>query len=464
MLTTKRALIVLPAVLAVVLCAHAQRLQRDANASPPPANTPAGGVTTPQPAKPVKLHDENSIVALVNDFPVTAYELNQRVGLVLATSGGALDTPEMKKKVREQVLDQLETELLQRQEAQKNDITVSSVEVNKYVQTILDENHMNLDQLKQVLARGGVQIATFRSQIATSLLWQRAVQEHFAGRVNISPESVDAEMKRIKEGDNKTHFAVSEIFLAVDNPDLDEKVHKQAEDIDAQLKQGAQFASIARQFSQSPSAAQGGDIGTVYDGQLAPELNNALLTMKTGDISQPVRSIGGYYILALRQRYEPVGTKIEQVTPTAADLPATLPLGRILLRLPPKPEADYLEKVMRIAEQIRDGVHGCEVASKIPAQMPGVLYFPLGDVRLADLSPQVRDVLAKTESGGNAAPFRSDVGIEIFVRCDKPVEHKRAWEDPTREQVESQLFNEQISALARRYVRDLRRNAHIEVR
>ncbi len=466
MLTTKRALIVLPAVLAVILSAHAMGtdpIRREANATPAPANTPAGGVADTEAPKPAKQHDENSIVALVNDLPVTQYELRQRMGLVMATSA-IPKTPEMEKKVREQVLDQLETEVLQRQEAAKNDISVSSVEVDKYVQNILDENHMNLDQLKQVLAHGGVQIATFRAQLAASLLWQKAVQEHYAGRVNISPETVDAEMARMKEGANKAHFTVSEIFLPVDNPDLDEKVHKQALDLDAQLKQGGQFAALARQFSQSPSAAQGGDIGTVYDGQLAPELNKTLLSMKTGDLSEPVRSIGGYYILLLRQRYEPVGTKIMQATPTAADLPATLELGRILLRLPPKTDADYMQKVMAIAGQIQEGVHGCEIASKLPSQMPGVLYFPLGNVRLADLNEQARDALAKTEPGGNAAPFRSDVGVEIFVRCDKPVIKQVPWTEPTREQIENQLFNEQISALARRYARDLRRSAHIEVR
>lgn len=459
MLTTKRALIVLPAVLAVILSAHAMGtdpIRREANATPAPANTPAGGVADTEAPKPAKQHDENSIVALVNDYPITQYELRQRMALVKVTTPVPVS--------REQILEQLETELLQRQEAQKNDITVSSVEVDKYVQNILNENHMTVDQLTQVLAHGGAQISTFRAQLATQLLWQKAVQEHFAGRINIAPEMVDAEMARMKEAANKAHFEVSEIFLAVDNPDLDEKVRKQAEDLDAKLKQGAQFAASARQFSQDPSSREGGDIGVVFDGQLAPELNKALLSMKTGDISEPIRSTGGYYILLLRQRYEPVDAKIEQYVPTAADLPATLELGRILLRLPPKTDADYMQKVMAIAGQIQEGVHGCAVASKLPSQMPGVLYFPLGNVRLADLNEQARNALAKTEPGGNAVPFRSDVGVEIFVRCDKPIIKQVRWQEPTREQVENQLFNDQISVLARRYTVDLKRNAHIEVR
>jgi peptidyl-prolyl cis-trans isomerase SurA len=435
----------------------------ESNKQAPGAPAAAAVPEAAQPKKPVKPHDENGIVALVNDLPITSYELRQRIALVMSTSN-IPRTPEMEKKVRSQVLEQLETELLQRQEAAKNDITVSSVEVDKYVQGILEENRMTLEQLKGVLAHGGVAMSTFRSQIAAQLLWQKAVQEHYAGRVNITPEAISAEMTRIRDSANKAHFMVSEVFLPVDNPDLDDKVRKDAENIESQLRSGGNFAAIARQFSQSPSAAQGGDMGMVYDGQLAPELNKALLAMKTDDMSPPIRSIGGYYILVLRQRFEPLGTKIVETTPSAENLPPVLPLGRILLRLPPKPTKEYLDRVMQIANQIREAIPSCDMASKIPEKIPGSLYFPLGNTRLSDLNQQTRDALAKTESGGAAEPFKSDAGIEIFVRCDKAVPKQVAYQMPKREEIEQQLFSEQISALARRYNRDLRRSANIEVR
>lgn len=446
-----------------------------ATAEPEAAKLPAAATgdaqtatVAPADAKPKKRHEENGIVALVNDIPITTYELRQRMNLVMVTSGMQKPTPEIEKKVREQVLEQLETETLQRQEAIKNDISVSSVEVDKYLQNILDENRMTKEQFQEVLSRGNVQLATFRSQLSSQILWQKAVQERYAGRVQISPEAVDAEMARIKESAHKAHFAVLEIFLAVDNPDQDDKIKKKAEDLETQIKGGASFPQLARQFSQSPSAAQGGDIGVVYDGQLAPELNAALASMKTGDMSPPIRSIGGYYILVLRQRYEPAGTKLEDDKPETVGLPATVPLGRLLLRLPPKPTADYMEKVMQIAHQIQSAVaqapQSCEFAAKVPSQAPGVLYLPLGQTRVADLNDQARAALEKTELGGVAAPFRSDAGIEIFVRCETKVAKKVSFPVPTREQIENQMFSEQISALARRYQRDLKRSANIETR
>jgi peptidyl-prolyl cis-trans isomerase SurA len=58
----------------------------------------------------------------------------------------------------------------------------------------------------------------------------------------------------------------------------------------------------------------------------------------------------------------------------------------------------------------------------------------------------------------------SEAGLEIIARCDKRVAVQTAYVMPTRQEVENQLFEQQISALARRYIRDLKRNANIQVR
>ena len=84
--------------------------------------------------------------------------------------------------------------------------------------------------------------------------------------------------------------------------------------------------------------------------------------------------------------------------------------------------------------------------------------------KLSDLSQQIHDVLAKTAPGTAAAPFQSAAGVELFVRCDKAIVKKQKFTLPSRKEVEQELLNEQISAMARRYNRDLRRNADIEAR
>ena len=88
----------------------------------------------------------------------------------------------------------------------------------------------------------------------------------------------------------------------------------------------------------------------------------------------------------------------------------------------------------------------------------------LGNATLSDLSPQIQDAMKNTRPGEAALPFLSDAGVELIGRCDKRIEVKTAYVMPTRQQVEDQLFQNQIATLARRYLRDLKREANIQVR
>ena len=142
------------------------------------------------------------------------------------------------------------------------------------------------------------------------------------------PEDVNAELARIKQAANKPRFLVSEIFQAVDSPEQDAKVQKDMADLDNQIQLGAPFSSVARQFSQNPTAAQGGDLGWIQEGQLPSELETRLKTMNAGDVTQPIRAVGGYYILQLREKQQPAGSKLPD-TPKESASAATRAARRI---------------------------------------------------------------------------------------------------------------------------------------
>ena len=204
----------------------------------------------------------------------------------------------------------------------------------------------------------------------------------------------------------------------------------------------------------------------MHDGQLAPELNDALRKLPIGGITPPIRSAGGYYILALRDKQEPAGTKIaDPVTPAVPEKPGYLPLARLLLPLPPKAPPDYVDGAMKAATTIRQRIASCEQLQKMVSGVRGAVFMNLGEMKLSDLSQQIRDELAKTQSGEPTQPFRSSAGIEVIARCDKPAPKQASqFVMPTRKQVEDRLFQQQISALARRYIRDLKREGNVETR
>jgi peptidyl-prolyl cis-trans isomerase SurA len=408
--------------------------------------------------------DSDGIAATVNDISVSEFELRQRMSLFLATAGIQQANDEEKKRIRGQILEQLENEKLQLQEAIKKHITVSPAEVDNQINHMVTDNHLTIEQLREVLTNAGSSEQALRTQITAQIAWEKTVSQEYQDRINISPADVDAEMARYAEGADKPYYLVSEIFFPVDNPDKDAEAHKTALTVEEQLKTGGNFALVARQFSQSPSAASGGDIGWVHEGQLAPELNAALTKMAVNTLSPPIRSIGGYYIISLRARQEPLGTKIATPQEAATSPDSTLPLARLLLPLGTNPSKDVITSAMKIAVNLRNAYSGCEMLEKMPAQLSGAVYMNLGNMKVGDLSPEIQKALAATHSGEMAMPFVSDAGIELIGRCDKKIVVQTAYVMPTRQDVENQLFQQQISAMARRYMRTLRRGVDVEVR
>lgn len=458
------------------LATAAPAAQESATAAAPPPHTAKGATTTASLGKPTnELPDANAenanrdtvgVAAIVNDAIISDYDLRQRMNLLAATSGLRPQNDEQRKALRSQILRQLETEKMQTQEANRKNISVGSDDVDKAIDNLLKENGLTLDKLKEVLHQSGVNISTLRSQIAVQIGWQRAVEDEFGDQVRVRPDEVATEFARVKAGAAKPHYLVAEIFLGVDNPEQDAKVKADADRIKEQLTQGAPFNTLARQFSQSPSAASGGDLGAVEDGQLAPELNAAIAKLKIGDVSEPIRSVGGYYILFLRRRWEPVGTNVSTEDENKPATNATRLIG-LLFPIGPKPPAELQSRVMQVANQIKDNIVSCQNLDKVAESMKGIVYqdFQKMGVHLTDLSEQIQSEVAKTAPGRVSSPFTvSGIGIEVVARCDAAPVKKEVWQMPTKEQVEDNLFQDRIASMARGYLARLRRNADVQDR
>lgn len=427
------------------------------------AAAPATAAVTTARATPTV--ESNGIAATVNELSISEYELNQRVAFMIAVSGFKPTDADIKR-MRDEMLNRLEDEKIQLLEARRRKITVSPVEVNKRIDAFLADNNSSMEQLTKVLSENGSSIDTLRNQYIASIAWQQVIQQEFQSEVVITPAQIDDALRRALEGANRPHYRVSEIFLPVDRPEDDARVKALIEDIEQRLRSGAAFRNMARQFSRNPSAAAGGDIGWVYDGQIAPELNSVVAALDVGELSKPVRARGGWYLLGLQDRQEPLGTNVNvAAAPEPSGPPGTLPLARLLLPLPPGAPSAAVENTVKAAMQVRQVAESCEALEKIshdPA-LKGSVFMNLGNPILADLHPELQKALAETKSGEAAMPVVLDAGVELFMRCDKRAPPPRqVFKIPTREEIQDQLFQEQIAALVRRYMRDLKREASIE--
>jgi peptidyl-prolyl cis-trans isomerase SurA len=443
--------------------------------TPPPPGTVAPGTVAPGTVAPdaaaegrqfllSSVGDPNTqgVAAIVNDFVISEYDVNQRLALVLVTSGILQPTEEMVDQVRQQVLTALQDETLQLQEAREREVTVQAQEIEDTIRSVAQENGFQVADITASLAEAGVAMTTFRRQIAAQIAWNRLIEARYQGSVTISEEDIDAALERLEVGADRPQFAVSEIFLSVNAPQEEATSRQAAEQILEQLSQGAQFGNVARQFSQSASAASGGDIGWVLQGQLPEEIDAALSDMAPGRIAGPIRSEGGYYVVVLRERREPVGT--EAVQAPVIDPNAPVPLDRLLIPLPPNASEEAQQGAIEAATMAFSSIGSCEDIPSIAEQVDGAIHMRLGEINLNTLSPEIGQHIINTPPGEVVPPFGSQVGIEVFVRCDERIRAAVPFVLPTREAMANQLFTQQMTVLARSYLRDLRRDAVIEVR
>jgi peptidyl-prolyl cis-trans isomerase SurA len=403
-----------------------------------------------------KTGTELTIAAIVNDEVISGFDLDQRVKLVIGASGVQPSPAEMER-IRAQVLRSLIDEKLKNQEAKRLKVEVKDQEVVDQLNYIASRNNMTIDAIKKQLKDQGVSIFTLTDQIKTDIAWNELVQGRFGDTIKINPDEVKRIMNEAQTNGDKPQYNVLEIFLGVDSPADDAKVRQQALDLVDQVKHGHPFGQVAESFSQSPSAANGGDIGWVLPGQLPDELDAWLRTAHRGEMTmEPIKTIAGYYLLGIKD------TRNVASGPTSAETP--LALKRILVRLGAYDSADKARHVKAELDAAAKQINGCENLQKVAASIPGAEIVDLGVKRLADLPPIDANRVVHLVTGQAAGPVeRTQEGLDDIVLCGHAEEAQKPGL-PTENDIKERLFDQQMSMLSRRYLRDLRRDAVIDSR
>ena len=390
------------------------------------------------------------IVAVVNDDVISALDLANRVRLALVASG-VPDTPENRRQAQPQVLRALIDERLQMQEAARLNIPVAEQEVREAFNRIEAGNRMRAGQLEEMLRAGGVSRPVLEQQLRANLAWNRLIQRRLRATIQVGDEEVREVLDRLKASEGQPEYLLSEIFLPVDNPDQDEEVRQQAMGLIAQMQRGVAFSAIAQQFSQSASAATGGDIGWVQQGQLGEDVDKTLAAIRPGEVTAPLRTVGGYHVYGLRNRRLIAGASPDE---------AVLSLTQLLIPLPSRSDADAAA-TLQLAATVREAVVGCEDLGRVAREL-GVA--PPGEpqkLKLRDIAPAIRQRVQPLKVGESAEPVRTGDAIVLIMLCARQEAPSNL---PSEDDVAESLIRQRLDLLARRYLRDLRRQAVVDIR
>lgn len=248
--------------------------------------------------KPITLFGNKlKIYALVNGEVITSSDMQSRINAFILTTGIPYNA-KTKSMITSRVLQGAIDEKLKIQEAKKNNIRVTQHEIKKAVQDFEKANGMQPGQLRQVLAEGNVRMNVWTSQLESDIAWKKLISNKVMGRVSVSEADISRAYDDIKKDMSTAKKLVSEIVI----PKKDAKDLNQLAEV---LRNDPRFELYAMQFSQSPSAANGGHLGWVTKGQLPDVLEKALANMKEGGVSSPIAYGNDYYILKLEKIFNP---------------------------------------------------------------------------------------------------------------------------------------------------------------
>jgi peptidyl-prolyl cis-trans isomerase SurA len=390
--------------------------------------------------------------AIINGDIITQTDIDQRMGL-LAMANNTQIPPDELERVRQQVLRNLIDETLEIQAAKSEKIEIRSSDIDKTVARVAKQVKQSPDQLAGYLTQMGSSIESLRRQIEGEIAWRRLQSAKIESGVSVGDDEVKAVLDRMNASKGSEEYRVGEIFLS-STPATQAETMANANKILDQLKNGASFTAYARQFSEASTAAVGGDLGWVRPEQLPSQLASVVRDMQAGTVSNPIPVPGGVSILAVQDTRK---------VATADPRDAVLSLKQVTISFPKGTTRQQAEPVVAQFVQASRSIGGCGGAEKLAADFHGEVVQS-DDVKMRDLPVILQNMMLPMQVGQVTQPYGSiEDGIRMLVLCGRD-EPDASASEPSFDQVYNQLNEERVNARARRYLRDLRRDAVIEYR
>ena len=375
------------------------------------------------------------VAAVVNDEVISISDVASRARLLLITLG-VQPSQEALRQVLPRAMEELIDERLQLQKAAEYELEIDEREIDAAVNDLARQNQTSLEGLYATLVQNGVNPQTLREQMRAEIAWRRIINGLYGSRIRISQLQIDSTLDRMENDASEERYQLAEIFLYAPTESDRQQMMQGANVILQQIRQGARFELAAQQYSNSPTAAVGGDLGWVSPTELEPEVQEVIRATEAPAMTPPIVASDGIYIYAVRAKQDGTNGQVEvdlnQVLSATGDISAL--------------------------EAFRAEGHSCDTLETAVSETEGLLYAPLGRVSMDALMEQISETVRDTEVGRSAAPIETPAGPTLLYVCDRGFADI---EIPDREAIEDRLFNQQLSLMAQRELRDLKRDATI---
>ncbi|MEE2661745.1 MAG: peptidylprolyl isomerase [Pseudomonadota bacterium] len=393
------------------------------------------------------------IAAIVNDELITEYDLEARIKFVMFSTR-LPDRAKVRKRIRVQVLRSLIDEKLRLQETRRQNISVNQREMERAKHTIEKQNRIPRYGLDKILEARNIPLETLESRLRAVIAWSKLVRRRLKPRITVGEDEIDEVIEKVRSRQGETEYYLNEILLSIDHPTEEAGVYETALRIIKQVRAGANFSAIAQQFSKSATATAGGTVGWVHETELSRVSHKTITSTKVGDITAPIKTVGGYRILMLKDV-----RKVKEALRTAM----TVGLRQIFLPIRKSSIESEIKAKIDLARNLNKKITSCSEIEVFAERIGSTKSPKLEKFRLDKLNPRIRSIVKKLPLGKFSQPIQMPHGILVLMVCERGGGQKKR-NLPSRKLIADRLRRDRLTLMIRRYMRDIRLSAVIDIR
>ena len=233
------------------------------------------------------------IVALVNGEIISSGDISNQIDIFMLNSPIPYND-ETKDMITKRVIAQSIEQKLKTQAAEKENIEITESEIENQLKIWSKKNNIPVSSLKAK----GVNQKSLEENLKTEIAWIKLIRRKYYQNSNITQKEINETIDEVTKDMSIKKYQVLEIFIKKEN----------AKDINAlveKLRDDPRFELYAAQFSEAPSAANGGNLGWINSGKMLSALEMRLASMQPGEVSDAILIGDGYYIVKLIQVFDP---------------------------------------------------------------------------------------------------------------------------------------------------------------
>jgi len=389
------------------------------------------------------------IVAKVNGKAVTNYQVDQRAAFLHMVTN-LEDTAQNRAQIKQDATQMLIDEILKLDAAAALDPTLTQ-RSRETAHKLVDENFAaNGKTGSQRLREQGVDSSNIQQKFITDIVWGEFIRFKFQTKFAELDTIVDKVLARIEANARQPQVKLSEIILLPEpNRPLDRTLFLANEIIKA-VNNGANFNAIAKQYSASGTATNGGQLGWVMLDQLPDHIQEQVKMTKIGAVSTPLQRDG--MIILIRNE----GSRQDGVADPSQDI---ITLARAVYPL--SKDASNADKLEAAAKLERDtaSIDSCDGLVALNQTYGSGIQGLIKNISLGSFNRPLQALVNELKASVPSKPLSFTEGISVFMLCDR-ISPKITL--PSRDELLRVEFDKIFGSLSERYLLQLRRSAIIE--